>query len=106
MNITNISILFIAYFSYLAIMSIITFFLFKKDKKMAQSNGGPKRIKEKTLLGFTALGGAIGAEIGRRLCHHKTDKSYFSLTIYFSLLCEIALIAATILFIVFNIGGK
>ena len=57
---------------------------------MAQAQGGPKRIKEKTLLGFTALGGAIGAEIGRRLCHHKTDKSYFSLTIYFSLLLEYA----------------
>jgi uncharacterized membrane protein YsdA (DUF1294 family) len=87
---------FMLYLSFLALMSIITFFLFKKDKKMASSGGGAKRIKEKTLLGFTALGGALGAFIGRIICHHKTDKSYFSLTIYFSLLCEIALIAATI----------
>ena len=88
--------LLIIYASFLAFMSLITFFLFKKDKKMAQGQGGPKRIKEKTLLGFAALGGALGAELGRRLCHHKTDKSYFSLTIYFSLLLEIALIAVLI----------
>ena len=87
----------IIYVSFLLLMSLITFFLFKKDKSMAQSGGGPKRIKEKILLGFAALGGALGAEIGRRLCHHKTDKSYFSLTIYFSLLLEIALIAIIII---------
>ena len=87
---------FILYLSFLALMSIITFFLFSIDKKMAQSGGGAKRIKEKTLLGFTALGGALGAFIGRIICHHKTDKSYFSLTIYFSLLCEIALVGASI----------
>ena len=92
----NYLLLLIIYASFLAFMSLITFFLFKKDKKMAQTQGGPKRIKEKTLLGFTALGGALGAELGRRLCHHKTDKSYFSLTIYFSLLLEIALIAVLI----------
>lgn len=80
------------YAAYLLILSLITCFLFKKDKKMAQSGGGAKRIKEKTLLGFTALGGAIGAQIGRILFHHKTDKSYFSLTIWFSILMEIALI--------------
>ena len=88
----NYLLLLIIYASFLAFMSLITFFLFKKDKKMAQTQSGPKRIKEKTLLGFTALGGALGAELGRRLCHHKTDKSYFSLTIYFSLLLEIAFV--------------
>ena len=90
-------ILIIAYGAFLLFMSFITFILFKKDKKMAQSGGGANRIKEKTLLGFTALGGAIGAEIGRRLAHHKTDKSYFSLTIYFSILLEIALLVALVI---------
>lgn len=90
----------IIYIAFLSLLSIITFFLYRKDKKMAQNGGGAKRIKEKTLLGFTALGGAIGAELGRRICHHKTDKSYFSLTIYFSLLLEIALIAIIIILMV------
>ena len=94
-------ILILCYVAYLLFMSIIAFFLFRKDKKMA--GGGPKRIKEKTLLGVTALGGAIGAEIGRRLCHHKTDKGYFSLTIYFSLLLEIAFV---VLFVILMVAGK
>ena len=91
----------ICYVSYLLLMSIVAFFLYKKDKKMA--GGGPKRIKEKTLLGVAALGGALGAELGRRIAHHKTDKGYFSLTIYFSLLLEIAFI---VLFVVLMIAGK
>ncbi len=90
----------IIYVAYLLLCSIFTFFLYKKDKKMASNGGGAKRIKEKTLLGLSALGGALGAEIGRRLCHHKTDKSYFSLTIYFSLLLEIALIAIVVILMV------
>ena len=84
------------YAAYLLVMSIITCILYKKDKAMAQGGGGAKRIKEKTLLGFTALGGAIGAQIGRKLFHHKTDKSYFSLTIWFSILMELALIGTII----------
>ena len=82
-------IIFIAYIGWLFILSIIAFFLYKKDKKLATQSSGPNRIKEKTLLSTTALGGAIGAYFGRILFHHKTDKKYFSLTIYFSILVEI-----------------
>ena len=66
---------------------------------MAKNGGGAVRIKEKTLLGFTALGGAIGAFFGRILAHHKTDKVYFSMVIYFSLLLEAAVLGALIAFI-------
>ena len=72
--------IFIIYLAVLIFMSLITFFLFGKDKKMAQNGGGAKRIKEKILLGFCALGGAIGGSLGRIVFHHKTDKSYFSFT--------------------------
>ncbi|MCR5307651.1 MAG: DUF1294 domain-containing protein [bacterium] len=78
------------YCGVLVFMSLITFFLFGKDKKMAQNGGGPKRIKEKILLGFCALGGAIGGFLGRIVFHHKTDKSYFSFTIYLGILVEAA----------------
>ena len=90
------TIIFIAYIGILVFMSLISLLLFKKDKKMAQRNGGPKRIKEKTLLGSIALGGAIGGFLGRILFHHKTDKKYFSLTIYFSLLVEIAVLGVLV----------
>ena len=55
-------------------------------------------IKEKTLLGVTALGGAVGALIGRILFRHKTDKKYFSLTIYFSLIVELATLGIMLYF--------
>lgn len=82
--------IFIAYLGVLILMSLIAFFLFGKDKKMAQNGGGANRIKEKILLGFCALGGAIGGSLGRIVFHHKTDKSYFSFTIYLGMLLQIA----------------
>ena len=90
--------LLIIYVIWLALMSLVTFFLFIKDKKMAQKNHSEVRIKEKHLLGATALGGAFGAFIGRLVAHHKTDKSYFSLTIYVSMLAEIGVLILLILF--------
>ena len=85
--------IFLIYLGVLVLMSLCTFFLFGKDKKMAVNGGGAKRIKEKILLGFCALGGAIGGFIGRLVFHHKTDKSYFSLTIYLGILLQVASLA-------------
>lgn len=82
--------IFIAYLAVLIVMSLFAFLLFGKDKKMAQNGGGPKRIKEKILLGICALGGAIGGSLGRIVFHHKTDKSYFSFTIYVGILVQVA----------------
>ena len=82
-------IIFLAYLAVLVIMSLFTFLIFGKDKKMAQNGGGPKRIKEKILLGSCALGGAIGGFFGRIVFNHKTDKKYFSFTIYLGVLLQI-----------------
>ena len=57
---------------------------------MATNGGGPVRIKEKTLLGSCVFGGAVGGFLGRIVAHHKTNKKYFSFTIYVSLLLEAA----------------
>ena len=64
---------------------------------MAKNNGGPKRIKEKTLLGAVTCGGALGGFLGRIIAHHKTDKSYFSFTIYLSLLLQAGILVLLIL---------
>ena len=87
----------IVYICWLALVSIITFMLYAKDKKMAVKNSGPNRIKEKTLLSAAAFGGAVGAFLGRIICHHKTDKKYFSFTIYVSLLCQAAVLAVLVI---------
>ena len=89
----------IIYICVLAFISLITFFMYGIDKNRALK--GKNRIKESTLLGFSAFGGAVGALIGRILFHHKTDKFYFSLTIYLSILVEVITVGI-ILFIAFK----
>ena len=56
-------------------LSAITFFLYVIDKRKAQ-NGG-RRIREKTLLLFSVLGGALGGLFAMSLVRHKTKKWYF-----------------------------
>lgn len=79
----------IIYISYLLLVSIFTFFVYGIDKSKAKK--GKTRIKESTLLLLGSIGGAIGSFLGRIIFHHKTDKKYFSISIIFSLLLEIAL---------------
>ena len=86
--------LFIGYAAYLALASLCTFALFLKDKSIAlKHNNDNLRIKERTLLGACVFGGAVGGFFGRIVAHHKTNKKYFSFTIYVSLLMQIAAFA-------------
>lgn len=94
--------LFIGYIAWLVLFSLISFSLFLKDKKMAQKGGGPVRIKEKTLLASCVFGGAVGGFLGRIVAHHKTEKKYFSFTIYVSLLTEAGAFIALLLLAVLN----
>lgn len=81
--------LFFIYLGTIVLMSLVAFIAFVRDKKLAEE--GKMRTKEKTLLGLSVLNGALGAFLGRIVAHHKTNKIYFSLTIYFGLLCQIAI---------------
>lgn len=85
MNATQI--LFYIYLLLMLLSSILAIILYGKDKNKAKN--GQMRIKEKDLLFLACYNGAIGSLVGRILFHHKTDKKYFSLVIYFSLLIQI-----------------
>lgn len=74
----------------IVIMSLVTFLTFLKDKKLAVA--GSERIKEKTLLSLAACFGSVGALVGRIVAHHKTDKVYFSIVIWFSLVMHALLV--------------
>ena len=95
-------IVFYIYIAYLVLMSLVSLCLFMRDKSMAKKNHSEVRIKEKTLLASIVFGGAIGGFLGRILAHHKTNKSYFSFTIYLSLLLQI-LVLVLFALIAFNI---
>lgn len=88
-------IILVVYLAYLVLFSFMTFLLFCKDKKIAIKGG--ERIKEKTLLSFVVFGGAIGGFIGRLVARHKTDKKYFSFTIYLSILLQVVTAAILII---------
>ena len=83
---TNNMILLIAYVSLIVFMSLIAIVAYASDKRKAIK--GKERTKEKTLLFFAVFFGALGSLIGRILAHHKTDKIYFSIIIWFSLLLQ------------------
>lgn len=84
-------ILLIVYIAFIIIMSFIALIAYKKDKEKAKN--GQIRTKEKVLLFLSGFGGACGAFIARKKYHHKTEKIYFSIVIYLSLVLEILVLA-------------
>ena len=83
---SNNMILLIAYVGLIVIMSLIAIVAYASDKNKAIK--GKERTKEKTLLFYAVFFGALGSLIGRILAHHKTDKIYFSIIIWFSLFLQ------------------
>ena len=69
---------------YLAVINVVTFFMYGIDKWRSTSGrllptGRKKtknskwRIRETALLGLAVLGGSIGAWLGMKVWHHKTQ---------------------------------
>ena len=84
----------IIYLGLTVFFSLVALIAYFRDKKLAVK--GKERTKEKTLLFFAVFFGSIGAFLGRILAHHKTDKVYFSMVIYFSMLMQAATIVALV----------
>ena len=91
-------IILIAYLALVVLMSFVALIAFMRDKKLAEKQ--KERTKEKTLLFYSVFFGALGALVGRIIAHHKTDKFYFSVVIYFSLLTQLATLALLVFFII------
>ena len=60
---------------WLILVNLIAFILYGADKSYAKKN--KRRIPEKVLLFWAWLGGSIGAFLGMRIFHHKTQKPKF-----------------------------
>ena len=91
-------IILVAYAALMVLMSLVALAAYFRDKKLAVKQ--KERTKEKTLLFYSVFFGAIGALLGRILAHHKTDKVYFSIVIYFSLLTQILTLGLLVFFVV------
>ena len=76
---------------YLIGINFITYLLFGIDK--AKATKKKWRIPEKYLFLSTFLGGSIGAIIGMKQFHHKTQKSEFKSVIFIIILVQLAIIS-------------
>ena len=56
-------------------VNLIAFVLIGYDKKLAQNN--KRRISEKTLLAWVAIGGTIGSSLAMSIFRHKTAKTNY-----------------------------
>lgn len=79
---------------YLAAINIIAFFLYGIDKWKAQRNKW--RVTEARLLWIAVAGGSIGALLGMKIWHHKTQHAKFRFGLPAILILQIAAILAAL----------
>lgn len=84
-------------FGYGFVLNSIAFLLFGIDKWCAKQE--LHRIPEKTLLGISALGGALGAFLGMQRFRHKTRKARFFVGIPILLCLQVC--ASVLLIVIF-----
>ena len=75
---------------YLAVINVVTFFMYGIDKWKAKKSKW--RIRETALLGLAVLGGSIGAWLGMKVWHHKTQHKKFRYGVPAIIIIQLALI--------------
>ena len=75
---------------YLVAINIATFFMYGIDKWKAKNSKW--RIRETALLGLAVLGGSIGAWLGMKVWHHKTQHKKFKYGVPAIIIVQLALI--------------
>ena len=75
---------------YLAVINVVTFFMYGIDKWKAKKSKW--RIRETALLGLAVLGGSIGAWLGMKVWHHKTQHKKFKYGVPAIFIVQLAII--------------
>ena len=76
---------------YLAVINVVTFFMYGVDKWKAKKSKW--RIREAALLTLAVLGGSLGAWLGMKVWHHKTQHKNFKYGVPAIIIVQLALIA-------------
>ena len=76
---------------YLAVINILTFFMYGVDKWKAKRSKW--RVSEAALIWMAVLGGSIGAWLGMKAWHHKTQHKKFQYGIPLILFTQVVVIA-------------
>ena len=86
---------------WLVVINLVTFFVFGLDKlkaKYKEKHEKTRRIPEKTLFILAAIGGSVGALLGRRVWRHKTLHKSFRFGIPAILILQILIPAGLYLY--------
>ncbi len=75
---------------YLVAINVVTFFVYGIDKLKAKRSKW--RIPEATLLCLAVIGGSIGAWLGMKAWHHKTQHNKFKYGIPLILIIQVVLL--------------
>ena len=75
---------------YLVAINVVTFFVYGIDKLKAKRSKW--RIPEATLLCLAVIGGSIGAWLGMKVWHHKTQHKKFKYGIPLILIIQVVLL--------------
>lgn len=78
---------------YLVVINVATFFTYGIDKWKAKRTKW--RIREAALLGLAVLGGSIGAWLGMKVWHHKTQHKKFKYGIPIILIAQVIILLLT-----------
>ena len=81
---------------FLAAINVVTFFLYGIDKLKAKRHKW--RVKESTLLWLSVFGGSVGALLGMKIWHHKTQHKKFKYGLPLILFAQIAAVIALIVY--------
>ena len=84
---------------YLTAINIVAFFLYGIDKWKSRHNKW--RIKEARLIAVALLGGSLGALLGMKIWHHKTQHAKFKYGLPFIHFLHLALAAALVYYCYF-----
>ena len=74
---------------YLASINVVTFFLYGVDKWKAKRDKW--RVSETVLIWMAVLGGSIGAWLGMKTWHHKTQHAKFKYGLPIILIAQVAI---------------
>ena len=81
---------------YLVAINVVTFFVYGIDKWKARHKRW--RVSEAALLMLAVLGGSVGAWLGMRVWHHKTQHKKFKYGVPLILLAQVILVFMSIFF--------
>ena len=84
---------------YFAVINIVAFFLYGIDKWKARHDKW--RITEARLLSVALLGGSIGALLGMKVWHHKTQHNKFRFGLPLILILHLAISVAAVYYFYF-----